>query len=307
MSIGQGNVQVQQKNVPGGGGPPGPPFLPSSAAEGLTVDPLTGAIVLGSEFGALIPATISVNRIIDTQGTNGLFLSDAGMQDLQLQPYNVGLINNITPSGASIFADAATAGIGLSIDLSQPGTNPPIISLLNSNLLADRFNIDSPLQALQLYNEGTQRGIILYENGHILIGTAFNSDPNQLLQVGDVPVATFLDFPNAFVQMGDISGAGNAALITIDDNSPSHIQIQAELIDINSTGNTTMQMDEIGITTNRITFQNQFPFATGNSVGVVKDINTGELFQTNQGYEGLYIVALGDVLTFESGILTSIV
>lgn len=67
MSIGQGNVIVNQRKEPVP--PPGPPFVINSADNGLSVDPVSGRIVLGQNVGAVgNPAQLLSAREIPMAG-----------------------------------------------------------------------------------------------------------------------------------------------------------------------------------------------------------------------------------------------
>src|ERR1700693_1537927 len=67
MSINQGSINVQQKQKPFP--PPGPPFVITSANNGLSVDPVSGKIVLGQDIGqAGDPAQLLNAREIPMKG-----------------------------------------------------------------------------------------------------------------------------------------------------------------------------------------------------------------------------------------------
>lgn len=70
---------TSHKIEPAGGGMPGPPFAPTSAAEGLSVDPITGKIVWGSLDGTGPGAAsdVTANREIEI-GSNFMYLRNSG-------------------------------------------------------------------------------------------------------------------------------------------------------------------------------------------------------------------------------------
>lgn len=60
-AAGQGSISFSQKVEPAGA--PGPPFAPTSADNGLSVDPITGRIVLGNDVGAFLAQLLSDREI----------------------------------------------------------------------------------------------------------------------------------------------------------------------------------------------------------------------------------------------------
>lgn len=60
-----GTLATFPKQEPAGGGPPGPPFALNSAAEGISIDPVTGQIVLGTDGSYGTPDAFTVARILE--------------------------------------------------------------------------------------------------------------------------------------------------------------------------------------------------------------------------------------------------
>lgn len=85
MSVGQGSVIVNQKQQTSSG-PPGPPFVITSADNGLSVDPISGRIVLGQDAGIGIggPASFLNNREIPMQGFDFNMIDSIGNAMLTL-------------------------------------------------------------------------------------------------------------------------------------------------------------------------------------------------------------------------------
>lgn len=84
MSFGQGSISFQQKKEIAG--PPGPPFLPTSADNGLSVDAISGRIVFGDDAG--IGATLAQflsSREIEMQNFNFQFMN-AGVPIFSIEP-----------------------------------------------------------------------------------------------------------------------------------------------------------------------------------------------------------------------------
>lgn len=83
-SIGQGSLGFSPKEVTIG--PPGPPFLPTSADNGLSVDLVTGRIVLGNDVGGTGAELLSA-REIEMQDFSFKWLNNASGVFL-LDPFN---------------------------------------------------------------------------------------------------------------------------------------------------------------------------------------------------------------------------
>jgi hypothetical protein len=167
MSIGTVSLNTSHKKEPTGS--PGPPFLPTSAYNGLSVDS-TGKIVLGNDYGdPLQPATLLDVREIDMNQTDIFF---------------------------DLFGNSTTAGGFEALAL---GINP------FSGIAGISFNIDYSLYDPALYqligialttaDIGSQSGWFRgFGNDNFVFGTMFSS--------GDtLPAARFVMFDSGNVTL----------------------------------------------------------------------------------------------------------
>lgn len=181
MGIGAPALATNQRKE-GGIVPPGPPFALNSADNGLSVDPVTGKIVLGGD-----PGTASLllgNREIDMQTFSMRLLDTAGdltINSTQLQ-FNeisganfIGLFVNPVPGNAeiSIFSDTTIGATGPRITM-QNGISTAEMDLTG----AENFTV-------------SQGG-------------------NAMLLLSNV---------NALYQFGDVPGAVNGNRLTINDTT----------------------------------------------------------------------------------------
>lgn len=117
MSIGQGSVTVAQKKEPAGGGMPAPPFASNSADNGLSVDAVSGRIVLGNDNAdAAAPAQLLSGRQILTNG-NVITLGDFAA-----------LFTQLRDSGITAFDAVANNSLDVGVQTGQPE-----ISLVSSS------------------------------------------------------------------------------------------------------------------------------------------------------------------------------
>jgi len=110
MNYGGGNIWNIQNQIPSGA-----PFLAGSANNGLSVDPVTGQIVLGQDIGAVgNPARLLSNREIPLNGRSfalGQILTDLSF--LIDPPANDWLIGNRTLLSNILIADESFTGNAL--------------------------------------------------------------------------------------------------------------------------------------------------------------------------------------------------
>jgi hypothetical protein len=218
MGQGQGSITVHQKGQTGN---PGPPFVIGSANNGLSIDPITGRIVLGQAIGtAGNPARFLSNREIPMNGFSFL-MQNAGNTKFFIDPIN----------DTFEFGDfnAQTHGSFFAID--------NLGDILINNAAQSFFTINPPatggLITMQM-NGGAPNGMGLQidgSNGIITEGDIFAGgnqtlftidDGNQTAEIGissGVAPALWLDFANQDYAIGDFFGAGNNTNIEIDDNN----------------------------------------------------------------------------------------
>lgn len=177
-----GNIQYKPLST-SPAGPPGPPFAPTSADNGLSVDPVTGRIVLGNDIGGVL-ATLLNDREIDVNSFSIRLIDPTGTQSLT--QLNGGEIY-LSDSTLNLATSLLPGSIGLvSADPTQPATLAIADNLLGIDYL--------------LKNE---TGIF-----HI------DGIADRLLSI-DLTLKNFL--------LGDISPAGNGTRLEIDDPTESFL------------------------------------------------------------------------------------
>lgn len=158
MSLGQGNISINQKKEPAPG-PPGPPFLLTSADNGLSVDPVTGRIVLGQAVGAVgNPAQFLSSREIPMAGFDFTMI-DAGflLPIFWISP----------PTGFFLLGDALGSSLSIANNSSRTvlGNGPGAIN-------ATHLVIDDTIQSAEIKSNGSR---------HLQI-----DQPGGIYQFGDI-------------------------------------------------------------------------------------------------------------------------
>jgi len=195
MSLGKGNIDVNQRREPIP--PPGPPFLLTSADNGLSVDTVSGRIVLGQDVGA--------------PGDPAQFLS---AREIPMAGFSFTMNSNLF---RHLFIDPAAGDYRFGdIDGSANGLNIIIADFvpvfLISSTLGNFFNID-PTNTQ--FNLDTLSGVLLQGDGAsgLLNFVAPNgittSDPGTgsgSWRLGQVKAAASVFDATRFVEI-NISGA----------------------------------------------------------------------------------------------------
>jgi hypothetical protein len=210
MGQGQGSISVNQKApvipVPV---PPGPPFALNSADNGLSVDPVTGEIVLGQTVGAIgDPAQLLSNREIPLQAFD-FALGSFGNRRL--------LIDQFGLFGQDWLGDVDGAGIfGFAVHVDN---NNGIINLgdYNGTFTGTSFFIDDSGRTFQMFDN---RGSYFFI-GNSSLGV-FPAD-YQLGDIDDVDNGMSIKIDNraatARIRLGNIGAVNNGNVLTIDDVS----------------------------------------------------------------------------------------
>lgn len=230
-STGQGSISNQQKPV---APTPGPPFVAGSAYNGLSIDTVTGQIVLGQDVGAVgDPAALVSNREIPI----GVF---------SFKIVDTGILGNtffsINPTvGIYTFGDyfGISNGTNLEINdalsycfLGQPsGTNLYIDDVIQRAWIQSQSNFYLDIdKGNDLYRfgdiNGSNTGTTLILNDAIQLSRITSASGNRL----------FLDALNGLYQIGDIDAFGNRSKLDIDD--------AAMLTQITVNGNYNVGIDE---------------------------------------------------------------
>lgn len=183
-SYGQGSIAISPRSVTGG--VPGPPFAANSADNGLSVDAISGRIVLGDDIGGVLAA----------------FLSD---REIEM----AGFLFQMIDSGGTEFLVNPTLGQ----------------YRLGGNTFDYRLLIDATNQNISLANNGTGlagNGLLFdYLNNEFTIGSKTNTgllieETFNWLRVQNQGVELFFDGGSKYVQLG-IGGSVNDPYIAIDE------------------------------------------------------------------------------------------
>ena len=195
MSVGQGSVKFTGLTLPSV-----PPFPAGAADNGLSVDPVTGNIVLGD----LAPAGF---------GSPGQFLND---RSLQLSAFRFDITDGIVPHFL-IDTPASTDSFGDMLGLLGGGAL--VMDHLNKTAFLRADNGNGSLLSLDGLNFRSELGPGLGAGNNT---TLIVDDGNQVVWIGDQLAANrilSLDRLNALYQLGDIDNAGNGVRLTVDDAS----------------------------------------------------------------------------------------
>lgn len=177
MSTGAPALVTSQKREPAI--PPGPPFPANSANNGLSVDTVTGQIVLGNDNPGVL-ATLLRNREIPMAGFTTTFSDTVG-----------GIFNDITPAGFRTHNTAFTLDV-----FAQPG----------SISIRDRIGGGGNLEFLAAVGSIHVRRVGLTMVLNIEDGTG----PPALSMMQ-------LDFTNRFAFLGDVNNKFNGNQLIVDD------------------------------------------------------------------------------------------
>lgn len=215
MSLGQGNILVQQKNEINSG----PPFAIGSAVNGLSVDGL-GRVVLGQDIGAVgNPAILLNDREIPTNFFNVNFISPTGSlirldtntpQILVNDPAGTG--GNGHFLGYQLFFQGTANGAAIALDLLPD----PNLSLTGAPGLSEP-KIQFSLQAANEYLIDWDRVLDQFTIGSTLAAVRIRFDDN--LQTFTEEAAgnpyLFLDALNSVYQIGDITGVVGSTFLFV--------------------------------------------------------------------------------------------
>lgn len=266
MSLGQGNILVQSLPLPGGG----PPFPANAAENGLSVDPVTGRIVLGD----------------DTGGVLAQLLSD---REIQMDGFSFRLKQTIPgPLQSNLLVVDPTGGV-YSLGDFDGFANSTVVEINDSGQYAqirgagiDALNMDF-VNRLYRFGDGSLSGNPVNLN--------IDGVNNTVDFAQDADKGFDIDFNNRLYRFGDIAPVGSGTRIEIDD------MLQNQTI-IND-GKTTIQ--------NNTFFRSlEFDFLNGlyyagdidnsiNNIYWLIDANTERYEMYNSGLRHIFF----DLLNFE--------
>jgi len=316
--FGQGNISFQQLRA----GASGPPFPANAADNGLSVDPITGHIVLGNDvaFGPGLAAFLS-NREIEQQDFSFSFKNTSGglqTHTLQLDPanglYSIGDFDFLY-NGTLIAIDDLLETINLS---TQGGTNSHLfLDHLNQlyelgDIVGNENNTKISVQDListVLIDANLSQGLKLdMANNKFTLGNPFSADGTHLDIEQALSFTQFRDFTGIMLSLdraggtyafGDADQAVNGNLLNIDDAS--------NLIRLRNT-------NVIGLDLDFASMIFQFGDTSGIGNGTSLTIDDGQSLATIQDSIGSFLTldranqrySIGDVIGADNGLILSL-
>lgn len=194
---------------------PGPPFPASAAENGLSVDPGTGAIVLGNDTGGVL-ATLLSNR------------------EIPLDTFTIAFLN---AGGYSTFF------YGDQIEIFDPGFNNYILQTVNGRAALEIYSLVDDAANILLESSAATFAIGVFpaDNQTLIFEQGANrlmdlSNAFNVYRMGDLDtinngMVLNIDDASNTINMGDIFAIGNTTVFTIDNSTP---EISAT-IDFNGT------------------------------------------------------------------------
>ena len=323
MNAGQGSLSFSQKNAIAGGGPP---FQLNSAYNGLSVDPVTGQIVLGDDLGFTGPADLVSDREIAMQGNT-----------LQLSQLNTfGFSNwrfNIEPN---FMAIADTGGIGSymlwSVDFAgntgqfignnraSAGWSPPFIAIQNTDVGGTFGRLQfSGQDAMEMTDAGPTNAIAIFPTGDVAVQQSGLADPNYKFFVlnngtlgGQMRVqnaaATLFEINDStgFYQLGDISNNTGGSFLSINDPGAVITMniLNSRVLNLDRSGQ-IYQIGDIDVLNNQTIFTIDDTASTGDLSSSAS--NAAFSINGNTGASGTFTTVDLKTVTVEGGIITLIV
>lgn len=323
MVVGQGTTFI----FPNTATPPTvfPPFPAAAAENGLSVDPVTGAIVLGQDPGAVgNPAQfLSAREIPMMLFDFEMWLNDntdpfRALSFRQVGGHTVGNIGGVVPplgnDGFNMNWDVDNAGAGWSANLSGFTANTVLTLSMQDNggAVAD-------LRALYDNGGGNQRALFLdWANQIFHLGDSNDfangnklsiDDANQRWEIGQVATLTnlLINFPTAGIGLSFFDSLGNNPFLLPDPGiggiafmSAPDFATQVALSDA---GNGRLaQLGNVGASNNG----NVFTVDDVNGLFIVTNTALNAAMQINgvAGFTG--VVAPVNTITVNGGIVTNV-
>lgn len=288
MSIGSVSLNTSHKKEPAPApGPPGPPFLPTSADNGLSVDAVSGKIVLGNEFAdPAQPAALLDLREIDLNQTDIFFdlfgnaNSAGGFEALALgiNPF-AGIAGISFNTNYSLYDPTANLLIGINFNAADIGSQSGWFrGFGNDNfVMGTMFSSGDTLPAARF---------IMFDSGNVTLNSQVNAYPqSQDIDTG----ITYFVFGSMGMQLLPAAGANPITSVgwdTVTGELLANIDAKFDSISVDDgSGNTTNIFgSEVVITTNGADWSsqsadlilqnstNQFEIVGTNNVGLGGDI-----------------------------------
>lgn len=203
----------------------GPPFPGSAAENGLSVDPVTGRIVLGEDaFSGSGLATLLSSREIPMNGSN-IFLSDNGFNSLTLlSANNIVNVEAVTQSRAEMAA--FNTGAFMAVESDSVVTTPPRLTLTDVSVIphwvanieqnGSEFAITQNTAPVKVLTADQFLG--LYKFGDIDTGNNGTQlsldDALQWVRIDSGGnLGLFMDFPNNYYEFGQTPTNNSFAVV----------------------------------------------------------------------------------------------
>jgi hypothetical protein len=191
QSSGQGNISVNQKQAAAGA-----PFPAGSANNGLSVDPVTGAIVLGSDPGTPAPGQLLSDRRIEMNGNNFSFTDALGTWDI---------IELDTATDNYRFGRAGVFNTGCFIDIRAAA---PEISLMMNQ--TERLLLNLGVSAMGDVTNAADGSTLQIDH--------FN-ETFSFINAAGLQRSLFFDPTNGMYFFGETLGGGNGTVAELNDGA----------------------------------------------------------------------------------------
>lgn len=266
QGLGQGSIGLSHKVEPAG-----PPFPATAADNGLSVDPITGHIVLGDPLGMTGPADLLNAREIFCDSHDLVFSQRniSGFEDWEMRILNNFFHLRDTVSGLKGFGVsvdfAGNTGIYVSSSALEAGYIPPFLRFSDNSMGGSgKIQFNAIEGSMEITDDLRNFALAVFPSGNVAIQDAEAADPGNKFTVrGDpsaLPLFMVTDVVNtmAFVQVdpttgqygfGDIDGYNGGTRFQIDDSTGSaRIRNNTQDMFLLDQGNNIYQMGEIGNT-----------------------------------------------------------
>lgn len=237
---GFGNLHTSQRNIPAAApGPPGPPFLPTSANSGLWVDPITGVIQLDGSGGA---NPLLQNTFIQTPpfvyGVGDMLLFGNGF-GLTIDDFNSLIVLGNQAGGAGVLriqSDtmfyAIGGGVHQFLNIDPTGTLSYKFGDINNSNSGSYFKIDDANLIFQMISVGGAETFFEINvgggNRQFSFGDVAKFNLDSRIVIDDVlqdfrfysnNTGVYLDLnaQTGLYQIGDLTPTANGSQFLIDD------------------------------------------------------------------------------------------
>lgn len=230
MSQGQGSFQTNQRTIipP----PPGPPFVPTSADNGLSVDPVSGRIVLGNDLGGVAAKLLS-NREIPFDFFFLFLTSAVAGNQILIQPAtpqisistSAGVGGNAVHDGTSFQAFSASevalqSGFNDALCmLSTSGANFGRVSF-RKGVNSPRFDIRASINDLFIGDQLDRPFFHILKQNNNYSGTRLDIDDTTTIITAFVTAGFKITGDTVLIHTGTALANGAGALLGTLANSP---------------------------------------------------------------------------------------